>query len=85
MSVKYIYKTANILGKQLELAHSTKLELLENGWLAGVENLNFENSEIMENFCLGGVKDWPYALLRSLDNTLDQSGQVDRHIEEPFS
>jgi hypothetical protein len=37
MSVKYIYKTANILGKQLKLAHSTKLELLENGWLAGVE------------------------------------------------
>jgi len=33
MSVKYIYKTANILVKHLELGHSTKLEWLENDWL----------------------------------------------------
>lgn len=35
MSVEFIYKTANILGKHLKLAHSTKLELLENDWRSG--------------------------------------------------
>jgi len=43
MSVKYIYNTADILREQY------KTWVLENGgWQ--VENWNFENSEIRENF-----------------------------------